>query len=117
MDTVSKETRLLCRYHIDTAEELFSCREALQGQIAELSDIRKHLRYKIRSLKDSGQQSEVKAEISHFTQQIGELRKEVGLCDGIAARSGVVKEKLQKVRQENIQQKEGRSHEHIRRSR
>ena len=117
LDTVSKETRLLCRYHIDTAEELFSCREALQGQIAELSDIRKHLRYKIRSLKDSGQQSEVKAEISHFTQQIGELRKEVGLCDGIAARSGVVKEKLQKVRQENIQQKEGRSHEHIRRSR
>ena len=117
LDTVSRETRLLCRYHIDTAEQLFSYREALQGQIAELSDTRKHLRYKIRSLKDSGQQSEVKAEISRFTQQIGELRKEVGLCDGIAARSGVVKEKLQKVRQENIQKKEGRSHEHIRRSR
>lgn len=117
LDTVSKETRLLCRYHIDTAEQLFSYRETLQGQILELSDIRKHLRYKIRSIKDSGQQSEMKAEISRFTQQIGELRKEVGLCDGIAARSGVVKEKLQKVRQENIQQKEGRSHEHIRRSR
>ncbi len=117
LDTVTKETRLLCRYHIDTAEQLFSCRETLQRQITELSETRKHLRYKIRSIKDSGQQSEVKAEISRFTQQIGELRKEVRLCDGIAARSGVVKEKLQKVRQENIQQKEGRSHEHIRRSR
>ncbi len=117
LDTVSRETRLLCRYHIDTAEQLFSYRETLQGQILELSDIRKHLRYKIRSIKDSGQQSEMKAEISCFTQQIGELRKEVELCDGIAARSGVVKEKLQKVRQKNIQQKEGRSHEHIRRSR
>ncbi|MCI8569747.1 MAG: relaxase/mobilization nuclease domain-containing protein [Bacilli bacterium] len=117
LDTVSKETRLLCRYHIDTAEQLFSRRETLKGQILELSDTRKHLRYKIRSIKDSGQQSEVKAEISCLTQRIGELRKEVGLCDGIAARSGVVKEKLQKVRQENIQQKEGRSHEHIRRSR
>ena len=36
--------------------------------------------------------AEVKTEISALTKQIGELRKEVVLCDGIAARSGVIKE-------------------------
>ena len=61
--------------------------------------------------------SEVKEEISVLTQQIGELRKEVVLCDGIAARSGVIKEKLETVRQEKMQGKEETSHEHIRRGR
>lgn len=45
------------------------------------------------------------------------LYKEVGLCDGIAARSGAMKEKLETVRQETRKEKEGNSHEHIRRSR
>ena len=62
-------------------------------------------------------QSEVKTEISALTKQIGELRKEVGLCNGIAARSGAMKEKLEAVRQETRKEKEGNSHEHIRRSR
>ncbi len=117
LDTVSKETRLLCRCHIDTAEQLFSLRESLQKQMEELSGKRKHLRCKARSIKNEEKLSEAKEEISSLTEQIGELRKEVRLCDGIAARSGVVKEKLGKARQEKIKEKEGRSHEHIRRGR
>lgn len=114
LDTVSKETRLLCRCHIDTAEQLFSLKESLLGRMEELSDARKHLRYKARSIKNDEMLSEVKEEISALTGQIGELRKEVRLCEGIAARSGIIKEKLRKVRQEKMKDKEGRSHEHIR---
>lgn len=117
LDTISKETRLLCRYHIDTAEELFSLKEKLQAQMTQLADTRKHLRYQSRSIKDENKLSEIKAEISSLTEQIGMRRKEVMLCDGIAARSGVMKEKLQIVRQENNQKKEDKSYEHIRRSR
>ena len=117
LDTVSKETRLLCHYHIDTAEQLFSLKESLQKQMAELSETRKCLRYKARNIKNDEKLSGLKEEISSLTGQIGELRKEIGLCDGIAARSGVVKEKLGKVRQEKIQEKEDKSHEHIRRGR
>ena len=117
LDTISKETRLLCHYRIDTAEELFSLREDLQGRMEQLTCERKHLRYKSRSIKDEAKLSEAKAEISGLSKQIGELRKEAAFCDGIAARSGVVKEKLKIVRQEMKQGKEERSHEHIRRSR
>lgn len=117
LDKISKETRLLCHYRIDTTEQLFLLKEDLQGRMAELTDTRTHLRYKSRSVKDGERLSEVKAEIAGLSKQIGELRKEVVLCDGIAARSGAIKEKLETVRQENNKEKEGNSHEHIRRSR
>ena len=124
LDKISKETRLLCHYRIDTTEQLFSLKEELRGKMAELADKRKHLRYQSRSVKDSEKLSEIKTEISVLTKQIGELRKEVRLCDGVAARSGAMKEKLETVRQENRvdkrnvhAEKEGTVHEHIRRSR
>ena len=59
----------------------------------------------------------MKAEISGLTARIGELRGEVALCDGIAARSGLIRQKIQIVRQEKGQGKEEVSHEHIRRGR
>lgn len=58
-------------------------KEELQGQMERLLDERKHLRYKSRSIKDSERLTEVKAEISALTEQIGELRKEVVLCKGL----------------------------------
>ena len=124
LERISKETRLLCRYRIDTAEQLFTLKENLQGQMAERTEIRKHLRYQCRHIKDGEKLAEVKTEISALTKQIGDLRKEVVLCDGIAARSGVIKEKMQSVRKEKSMNektihtgKEEKEHEHIRRSR
>lgn len=118
LERISKEIRLLCHYRIDTAEQLFSMKEKLQGQIAELTECRKHLRYKCRNIKDNEKLTEVKVEISGLTKQIGELRKEVVLCDGIAARSDIMKEKIKKVREENRWKgKEGKENGHIRRSR
>ena len=70
----------------------------------------------LRAVTDA-QLEEVKAEISGLTARIGELRGEVALCDGIAARSGLIRQKIQIVRQEKGQGKEEVSHEHIRRGR
>lgn len=117
LDMISKETKLLCHYRIDTTEQLFSLKEELQGRMEQLADARKHLRYKSRSIKEDEKRSEVKAEISGLTKQIGELRKEVVLCEGIAARSSAMKEKLEVMREETNREKEGRNHEHVRRSR
>lgn len=90
--------------------------------MAQLADVRKHLRYKSRSIKDTEKLAEAKAEISGLTEKIRELRKEVVLCDGIAARSGVIKEKIKTVRQKDSADKkrmgkEEKSHEHIGRGR
>ena len=115
LNTISKETRLLCRYRIDTVEQLFSLKENFAKEEKELTEQRKHLRYQSRSIKDGEKLKEVKEKIAGLTGQIKERREGVVLCDGIAARSGVIKEKMEKVRQEK--REEEKSHEHIWRSR
>ena len=116
LNTISKETKLLCHYHIDTAEQLFSLKESLQKQMEQCVEERKHLRYKIRADRPEEEIQELKEQIKGLTEEIGTLRREVVLCDGIAARSKVIEEKFKMVREEK-EKKEEQSHEHIRRSR
>ena len=116
LNTISKETKLLCHYHIDTAEQLFTLKNRLQKQMEQCVEERKHLRYKIRADRPEEEIQELKEQIKGLTEEIGILRREVVLCDGIAARSKVIEEKFKMVREEK-EKKEEQSHEHIRRSR
>ena len=116
LNTISKETKLLCHYHIDTAEQLFSLKDRLQKQMEQCVEERKHLRYKIRANRPEEEIQELKEQIKGLTEEIGTLRREVVVCDGIAARSKVIEEKFKMVREEK-EKKEEQSHEHIRRSR
>ena len=47
---------------------------------------------------DGKEKEAVKAQISDISKRLGEIRKEVRLCEGITARSDTLKEKLQAVR-------------------
>lgn len=116
LSTISKETKLLCHYHIDTAEQLFSLKDRLQKQMEQCVEERKHLRYKIRTNRSEEEIQELKEQIKGLTEEIETLRREVVLFDGIAARSKVIEEKFKIVREEK-EKKEEQSHEHIRRSR
>lgn len=102
LDAITKETRLLCVNHIDTLEQLLSYKAGLAGEIETLTDDRKHLRYQSRSITDEVRLSEVKADISAISKTLGRLRGEVKSCDNIAARSVEMKEKLDRVRQDEI---------------
>ena len=117
MEAITNETRLLCRNHIDTAEQLLSYKGSLETEMAELTEQRKGL-YSL-SRKAGGEEKEaVKAQISEITGRLKTIRKEVRLCEGIEARSGILREKLQVIRaDENEQQrKELMKNEHRRRS-
>ena len=97
MDAITKEARLLCRCHIDTAEQLLSYQGSLETERDELTEQRKGLYSQSRKL-DGKEKEAVKAQISDISKRLGEIRKEVRLCEGIAARSDTLKEKLQAVR-------------------
>ena len=60
LNTISKETKLLCHYHIDTAEQLFSLKDRLQKQMEQCVEERKHLRYKIRANRPEEEIQELK---------------------------------------------------------
>ena len=116
MDAITKEARLLCRCHIDTAEQLSSYQGSLETEKNELAEQRKGLYSQSRKL-DGKEKEAVKTQISDISKRLGEIRKEVRLCEGIAARSGTLKEKLQTVRadEQDIKRKELMKNEHRRR--
>lgn len=116
MEQINKETRLLCRHKIDTSEQLFDYQEKKQNKINQLTKYRTHLRYKLRKKTITPEEKqELKQKISALTKEIGELREEVVLCDDIAKRSEVIKEKI-KIIKEDEKSKEVKNNEHRGRS-
>lgn len=117
MEAITNETRLLCRNHIDTAEQLLSYKGSLESEMQELTEQRKGLYSQSR--KSVGEEKEaVKARLSEITGRMKILRREVRLCEGIEARSDILKEKLQTIRADENKEKgkELMKHEHRRRS-
>ena len=114
LDAITAETRLLIGHRIDTAEQLFSYRDNVSGKITVLTKERQQL-YKLQRAaamkSDPEKAAEVKAQIAALSKELAALRKEVVLCNSIAERSGVIKEKIKAVREdEHIKGKEKTDH-------
>lgn len=110
LDAITAETRLLIGHRIDTAEQLFSYRDKVSEKITVLTEKRKQL-YKTQRTaavkSDPEKAAEVKAQIAALSKELAALRKEVVSCNSIAERSGVIKNKIKAVREdEHIKEKE-----------
>ncbi len=112
VQNISRETRLLVTHKIDTAEQLTARKENIAAEMSGLVETRKHLRYKARSIKDEDALVAIKTEIAALSAKIGELRREVVLCEDIESRSAVIKEKIRKAAEDNKPKgKEVKKHE------
>lgn len=114
LDELTAQTKLLCKHQIGTAEQLFSYRASVEKEIKALTANRTHLRNEIRRV-DIPDESllAAKAEISEISEKLKLLRRELKFCDGIAERSSVIQDKLEKViaEEEITQRKERRFHD------
>ena len=103
------------RNQIDTAERLSSYQEGLETKIESLTADRKALYRKQRTVSvksDDDALDKVKEQIAIISRELSALRKEVRLCEDIAIRSGVIKEKIKAVREdEQTQGKESKRDE------
>lgn len=119
LDKLSEEMKLLVRHRIDTDEQLFSYQDGLNGRIESLSAERKTLYKKQRTVtvkSDIVALEKVKSDISAISKELASLRREVRLCDDIAMRSQVMREKIKAVREdEQSQGKEQKRDEQFRR--
>lgn len=119
LEAISQETRLLARHRIDTAEQLVSYKSELTGRIELLTDERKGLyraRRTVAVKSDEARYAEVSAQIAAISKELSQLRREVKLCDDIATRSGVIKEKIKAVREDaHSERKENTRDEQFRR--
>ena len=86
----NEEAKLLGKYNINTAEELSSFTEGVSNKFKELAYKRAKLRNKLRRMHDTETMQPIKDEISQLSLQMADLRKQMKLCEDIAARSGVI---------------------------
>nr|WP_217936449.1 relaxase/mobilization nuclease domain-containing protein [Enterocloster clostridioformis] len=119
LDAILEETKLLVGHRIDTDEQLFSYQEGLEQEIEALTTQRKTLYRKQRTVavkSNPVRLSEVKVQISSISKELAGLRREVKLCDDIAVHSGVMREKIKAVREdEQSRGKENNRNEQFRR--
>ena len=103
LDAITAETRLLAGHRIDTAEQLSLYRDEVTDKISVLTAERKALYKSQRTAAVKAnleKAAELKSQISVLSKELAALRKEVSLCDDIAERSGVIKEKIKAVRED-----------------
>ncbi len=119
LDAITQEARLLAVHRIDTAEQLSSYHGELESRIAAVTDERKQLYRKQRTVAvklDEAASAEVSTAIATLSKELSQLRREVKLCSDIAVRSGILPERIQKVREdEQSQRKEKNEHDQFRR--
>ena len=113
LDELSAQTRLLGKHGIHTDEQLFQYKSSVEDEIKSLTADRTHLRKITRRKIDDVELSQAKEKISQITEKLRSLRKEVKLCEGIAERSGVMKDNLDKVlaEEDKNRRKESRKYE------
>lgn len=117
MDEITAQTRLLCKHRIESKDQLLFHRSGLEQEMASLYADRRSLYNRIRRCKDEDQIAAYREQISGLSKNLSSLRKEVKLCTGILSRSDEIKEKLHRVKQEEIQQrKEEKAYEQRSRS-
>jgi polyhydroxyalkanoate synthesis regulator phasin len=115
IQNISKETRLLVTHGIDTAEQLTDHKDNLTTEIISLYDERKCLRYQMRNIHDDEKLAAIKTDIAALSAKIGELRKDVRLCEDIEKRSIDMKEKIRRAAEdEKNKGKEMSRHESFR---
>lgn len=103
LEAISDETKLLVRHHIDTDEQLFSYKSSLESRIETVTAKRTELYRRRRTVavkSDETKCEAVSAQIAAISKELSQLRWEVMLCDDIAMRSGVMREKVRAVRED-----------------
>ena len=118
LDRLDRETRLVAKLGINSAEEMLAHRNELTRELNLLDDTRHELKNEMRRAirrEDTPTAESVRAKISEITKEMREKRKEVGLCDDILMRSAQTKEELEWLLEnqesENSQRKEENENE------
>jgi hypothetical protein len=117
LDKISAQTRLLVRNRIETDIQLFSYRDSLASEMSRLTDYRANLRKKMRLAENTGNNNPIKAEVTKITARLKDLRRDVSNCDEIAERSGVIRQTISAITNDEKDRKEMGRNVQLRRSR
>lgn len=108
MDQRIEEMKFLGKNKIETGTQLVDRRIYAEQKITELTDRRADLRNALKRVsrrKDPEEIAAVKAQIADVSAEIKQHAREVKLCNSIAERSGIIKENLDQIIQQKINER------------
>lgn len=111
LSRIIEQTKLLCRQHITSREQLTDFQQQLAVDVQRISTDRKVIYNRLRRCRQPEQIAAYREQIDDYSRQLAQLRREVRLCAGILARSDTIRVKLQEAVKEPSRPKEVDAHE------
>ena len=108
LDTISRQTQLICREKLDTAEAVADFIGGKQAEMKELGVARQRCYNRLRRCDDGAEIAQIKAQRDRLTAAMAICRQDIKTAEGVLSRSDRLKENL-KLEQEMQAQRMGRT--------
>ena len=105
-DQYSEQAKLLCKYHVDTDEDLSLLMEKIDAKMTALLADRNELRNMARRKLPESEISAAREKAKELTTEIKELRRELKICGQVQERSAHVRENLEIIDRDRQREKE-----------
>ena len=106
LDAISRQTQLICREKLDTAEDVLGFIDGKQAEIKELGAMRQKCYNRLRRCDDGAEIAQIKAQRDRLTAAMTVCRKDIKTAESVLSRSDRLKKNL-KLEQEMQAQRMG----------
>ena len=107
MDKYSEQIRFICRYKLETINDIDNLKEQKNEELQKVLNTRNRLYYKRQKLDNETEKDVVTKEIISVTSVIDKIRKEIKLCDEVDDNARKMKEQLKEMKErEKVKRKE-----------
>ena len=103
LDAISRQTQLICREKLDTAEDVQNFIGNLQSELEQLQMARQKCYNRLRRCDDGAEIAQIKAERDQLTAAMALCRKDIKTAGEVLARSDRLKENLKLEREMQVQ--------------
>ena len=97
MDKYSEQIRFICRYKLETINDIDNLKEQKNEELQKVLNTRNRLYYKRQKLDNESEKEVVNKEIISVTSAIEKARKEIKLCDEVGDNARKMKEQIKKL--------------------
>ncbi|MBP3897145.1 MAG: hypothetical protein J6D57_04835, partial [Mogibacterium sp.] len=94
-DQYSEQAKLLCKYHVNTDEDLSILMEKIELKMTDLLSDRNKMRNKARRDLPESEKADARDKAMDLTTEIREFRRELKICGQVKERSAHIRENLE----------------------
>ena len=109
MDKYSEQIRFICKYKLETVNDIENLKEQKQEELQKTLNTRNRLYYKRQKLDNATEKEVVTKDIISVTSVIEKVRKEIKLCDEVSDNARKMKEQIKELKdkeKQNTKEKE-----------